>query len=67
MLYALNDSLASFVFIDCIYIYIYIVEWTSFSDLAIWRENPLFVNFEKFQKSCMAVKHAIDENKILYY
>ena len=26
----------------------------------IWRKNPLFVNF---QKSCMAVKHAIDENK----
>ena len=29
----------------------------------IWRENPLFVNLEIFQKSCMAVKHAIDENK----
>ena len=29
----------------------------------IWRENPLFVNFEIFQKSCMAVKNAIDENK----
>ena len=29
----------------------------------IWRENPLFVNFENFQKSCMAVKYAIDENK----
>ena len=26
----------------------------------IWRKNPLFVNF---QKSCMAVKNAIDENK----
>ena len=29
----------------------------------IWRENPLFVNFVIFQKSCMAVKHAIGENK----
>ena len=29
----------------------------------IWRNNLLFVNFEIFQKSCMAVKHAIDENK----
>ena len=29
----------------------------------IWRENPLFVNFVIFQKSCMAVKNAIDENK----
>ena len=29
----------------------------------IWRKNPLFVNFENFQKSCMAVKYAIDENK----
>ena len=29
----------------------------------IWRENSLSVNFEIFQKSCMAVKHAIDENK----
>ena len=29
----------------------------------IWRKNPLFVNFEIFQKSCMAVKYAIDENK----
>ena len=29
----------------------------------IRRENPLFVNFEICQKSCMAVKHAIDENK----
>ena len=29
----------------------------------IWRKNPLFVNFEHFQKSCMAVKYAIDENK----
>ena len=29
----------------------------------IWRENPLFVNFELFQKSCMAVNHAIDEYK----
>ena len=29
----------------------------------ICRENPLFVNFEFFQKSCMAVKYAIDENK----
>ena len=28
----------------------------------IWRENPLFVNFAIFQKSCMAVKYAIDEN-----
>ena len=29
----------------------------------IWRENPLFVNFENFLKKCMAVKYAIDENK----
>ena len=29
----------------------------------IWRKNPLFVNFENFQKSCMAVKYDIDENK----
>ena len=29
----------------------------------ILRKNPLFVNFEIFQKSCVAVKHAIDENK----
>ena len=29
----------------------------------IWRKNPLFVNFDIFQKSCMAVKYAIDENK----
>ena len=29
----------------------------------IWRKNPLFVNFEIFQKSCMAVKYATDENK----
>ena len=29
----------------------------------IWRKNPLFVNFENFQESCMAVKNAIDENK----
>ena len=29
----------------------------------IWRKNPLFVNFESFQKSCMAMKHAIGENK----
>ena len=29
----------------------------------IWRKNPLFVNFEIFHKSCMAVKYAIDENK----
>ena len=29
----------------------------------IWRGNPLFVNFELFQKSGMAVKYAIDENK----
>ena len=29
----------------------------------IWRKNPLFVNFEICQKSCMAVKYAIDENK----
>ena len=29
----------------------------------IWRKNPLFVNFVIFQKSCMAVKYAIDENK----
>ena len=29
----------------------------------ISRKNPLFVNFEIFQKSCMAVKYAIDENK----
>ena len=26
----------------------------------IWRNNPLI--FFNFQKSCMAVKHAIDEN-----
>ena len=29
----------------------------------IWRKNPLCINFEIFQESCMAVKHAIDENK----
>ena len=29
----------------------------------IWRKNPLFVNFEIFQKSFIAVKYAIDENK----
>ena len=29
----------------------------------IWRKNPLCINFENFQESCMAVKHAIDENK----
>ena len=29
----------------------------------IWRNNPLFVNLEIFQKSCMTVKYAIDENK----
>ena len=29
----------------------------------VWRKNPLFVNVEIFQKSCMAVKHAIDEIK----
>ena len=29
----------------------------------IWRENPLFVYFDNFHKSCMAVKYAIDENK----
>ena len=29
----------------------------------IWRKNPLCINFELFQESCMAVKHAIDENK----
>ena len=29
----------------------------------IWRKNPLCINFEFFQESCMAVKHAIDENK----
>ena len=29
----------------------------------IWRKNPLCINFEIFQQSCMAVKHAIDENK----
>ena len=29
----------------------------------IWRKNPMFVNLEIFQKSCMAVKYAIDENK----
>ena len=29
----------------------------------IWCKNPLFVNFEIFQKSCMAVKYAIDEKK----
>ena len=29
----------------------------------ILRKNPLFVNFDIFQKSCMTVKHAIDENK----
>ena len=29
----------------------------------IWRKNPLFVIFQIFQKSCMAVKYAIDENK----
>ena len=29
----------------------------------IWRKNPLFVNLENFQKSCMAVKYAMDENK----
>ena len=29
----------------------------------IWGENPLLVNFLIFQKSCMAVKYAIDENK----
>ena len=28
-----------------------------------WQKNALFVNFEIFQKSCMAVKYAIDENK----
>ena len=30
----------------------------------IWRKNPRCINFEIFQESCMAVKHAIDENKI---
>ena len=29
----------------------------------IWRKNPLCINFENFRESCMAVKHAIDENK----
>ena len=29
----------------------------------IWRKNPLCINFDKFQESCIAVKHAIDENK----
>ena len=29
----------------------------------IWRRNPLCIHFEIFQESCMAVKHAIDENK----
>ena len=29
----------------------------------IWRENPLFVNFEIFQKSFRTMKYAIDENK----
>ena len=29
----------------------------------ICRKNPLCINFEIFQESCMAVKHAIDENK----
>ena len=29
----------------------------------ILRKNPLFVNFEIFQKSCVAVKYAIEENK----
>ena len=29
----------------------------------IWRKNPLCVHFENFEESCMAVKHAIDENK----
>ena len=29
----------------------------------IWRKNPLCINFDFFKESCMAVKHAIDENK----
>ena len=29
----------------------------------IWRKKLRFVNFEIFQKSCMAVKYPIDENK----
>ena len=28
-----------------------------------WRKNPLCIHFESFQESCMAVKHATDENK----
>ena len=48
-----------------IYIYIYIYAFTHIQRRrheVIWRKNPLFVNFEMFQKSCMAVKYAIDEN-----
>ena len=29
----------------------------------IWRKNPIVVNFEIYQDSCTAVKHAIAESK----
>ena len=33
-------------------------------NMVIWRKNPLGINYENFHENCMAVNHAIHENKI---